>query len=154
MSLAALGCDPTATGDSLSDIGDVALGTLGYSPAGGLYIAVQADGAIAAAEICTLEPNFEIDQGDENTVVGATLCIPQVAIADDAYGWALIFGSGKVQATNAAITASIYARLGDAGEVSTGDGTDSIAGMLLPADAGTTDGRLVDCMVIFPKKVT
>ena len=45
MSLAALGCNPEAKGASLADIGGAALGTLAYSPDGGMYIAVRSDGA-------------------------------------------------------------------------------------------------------------
>ena len=32
------------------------------------------------------------------TDLGKVICIPQVAIADNAYGWGLIFGSGLARA--------------------------------------------------------
>ena len=99
MALAALGCNPTATGDSLDDIGGVALGTLAFSPAGGMYIAVKADGAIAQYDACVMEGGYAIDQLNAGAAdIGNVICIPQVAIADDEYGWALIFGTGTARA--------------------------------------------------------
>ena len=52
MSLAALGCNPEHKGASLEDIGGASLGQLGFSPDGGMYIAIRAGGAISRYEAC------------------------------------------------------------------------------------------------------
>ncbi len=156
MSLAALGCNPTLTGPSLEDIGGVTLGTIAYSPDSGIYIAVRANQAITRYDLCSIiRSNFDIDQASGALEAGITLCIPQVAMANDEYGWALVFGRGLVRASAAAIVAADSGSAsisGTAGQVADASDTDAVGGLLLDVDAGNTV-RNVGCFAMWPKKV-
>lgn len=156
MSLAALGCNPQHKGTSLADIGNVRLGTLAYSPDGGLYMAVRARGAVTAYTACTIRSNLDVahcDSGDDD--VGWSYCIPQVALADDEYGWGLVFGHGLVRVSAHATTAgeSQSASIQADGLLEDADGTDDIAGIMLAVNASTA-ARNNECFVMFPKKAT
>ena len=161
MSLAALGCNPEHTwtvsngvvgGSNPTSAAD--LGTLAYSPDGGLYVCVQATEAIRANALCSLQAGNTIAVGDVSDDPGTAYCIPQAAIASGARGWGLVSGNGLVGATATAVTASSIGTIsGTAGRVVTGSTTDTIAGMTYPADAGTA-AKDIACSVMFPKKVT
>ena len=149
----AMGCNPQEPGSSLEAIGGFALGSLIHSPDGNVYICVQADGAIAQYDLCALEAGFQIDQAGTGDAAGSQYCIPQVAMSNNQYGWALICGSGRVKASGAAVTNSNFGTIAGAGTVSTGSTTDTVAGLSYPADSGTA-ARNIACHVMFPKKVT
>ena len=153
MSLAALGCNPEDHGANLSDIGGHALGTLAFSPAGGIYVAIRANGAITANVACALSPSFDVATVNTGDPQGTSYCVPQVGLADNDYGWALIAGRGQVRTTGAVTeadgrAASIQAN----GVMEDRDGTDDIAGFLLTANTATGT-RNNGCFLMFPKKI-
>ena len=101
MSLAAFGCNPEDTGASLDDVGGHQPGTLAYSPDGGIYVVVQASEAVAAYDTCLIEGIWRVrplDSQDDDDLA-LQVCIPQVALANGAYGWGLVFGNGKARAS-------------------------------------------------------
>ena len=101
MGLAALGCDP----DRVTTTAEFALGTLGFSPDGGLYVYVQADGAIDDGEACQIQGDFQaVPITTTNGTESNAICFPQEDIADNSYGWGLVFGKG-----NASVGASCAA---------------------------------------------
>ncbi len=96
MSLAALGCNPNQSGPSLEDIGGVTLGTLAFSPDGGLYVAVQAGQVISPYACAAISGDWELRAMDlsDDANLSMAICFPQVRIENDAYGWGLVFGNG------------------------------------------------------------
>ena len=100
MSLAALGCNPEDNGSSLDDVGGHQPGTLAFSPDGGLYVCIQASEACAQYDTCAIVGNWRVKPYDSTDDANdyAALCIPQVALANAAYGWGLVFGNGKGRA--------------------------------------------------------
>ena len=112
---AATGCNPTETWtktDGTEGPG-VSVGTLAYSPDGGMYLCIRADGAIAVGEACYVKnSSFEIDEvaaAGSQFETGETICFPQVAMADEDYGWALVFGEGEFHvAANCAANVALY----------------------------------------------
>ena len=98
MSLAALGCNPEDTGASLDDVGGHQPGTLAFSPDGGLYCLIQASEACAQYDTCFIHGNWQVGPYDNATSDEGNrplkLCIPQVELANAAYGWGLVFGNG------------------------------------------------------------
>ena len=153
--LAAAGCNPHRTETSLDDMGGFALGALAYSPDNGMYILVEADAAITQYDLCQIEGDFGVNRATTGDVAGSSYCVPQAAIANGSYGWGLIVGSGRVRASAAAITAGagFGASIAANGQIEDADTTNTVAGVLLPADAGTA-ARSVACNLFFPKKVT
>ena len=61
-----------------------------------MYVAIQAGEAIAQYDACAiygawqLKPFDVTDDDDDN----ASICFPQVALADNEYGWGLVWGNG------------------------------------------------------------
>ncbi len=155
MTLAALGCNPeeTLAKDKWEDKGLPPLGTLAYSPGKGMFIACQADGAIAAGDLVQIEAGYQIDQMTTSSAAGVQGGVAPVAMVDDAYGWVQVFGDAMVRATAAAVTASNYGTVGGNGQVVTGSTTDTISGITYEADTGTA-ARRIACQLSFPKKVT
>ena len=108
MSLAALGCDPEQTWTEAdgTDGPGIGLGTIGYSPVGGMYLCVQAKAAISQYAACILQDTFRANPvTTTNGDMGGTICIPQVALANHSYGWGLVAGKGRVNTTSARATA-------------------------------------------------
>ena len=156
MSLAALGCNPSQTGDSLADVGGHNPGTLAYSPDGGLYMLVKAQGAITAGALCKIvrsSGETEIEAQELNTA-GAThgfsLCIPQVAIADNAYGWALVFGHGTVEAGAVAVSAEELSTTTTLGRVDDTDSNGRIGGLMPLNRAAVTAGNQLAIFATWP----
>ena len=147
MTLAALGCNPEATGASLDDLGGASLGTLGYSSDGGIYMCIRAKGDVAQYAGCVLQDSFQANQvtttyGD----IGATICIPQVAIADDDYGWGLVAGKGRVHTDGTGTANESMGTSATAGQIH-GTTSNVIGGMHLTKADGSNDG---ECIVMFP----
>ena len=150
MSLAALGCNPEHKGATLADIGGAALGTLAYSPPGGLYIAIRAAGAIGQYDPCFMEGGYDIDQvATGATHVGKPVCIPQVALADNEYGWALIAGDGLCQ-TDGALVAGAQVNISSAGHLNDGAADEIGAAIWVEAAAAAGTARI---FLAFPSKV-
>ena len=151
---AAMGCNPQQKSDSLDDIGGARLGTLAYSPDGGMYMAIRAGAAITQYDLCQIEGNFDINRGLAADSVGSSYCVPQIALSDDDYGWGLVFGTGLVRGT-AAVTAAAgnAAAISAAGLITDYAATNTVGGIRLPADAGT-GARNIVCHLQFPVKVT
>lgn len=163
--LAALGCNPahkwtiTGVGQAAKVGGEnpqnaVRLGTLGYSPDGGLYRCVQAAEAVEAYALASFRPGYRVGLATNGAEAGESYGIPQVALANGEYGWALVDGDGRINVTAAAIAATNYVSIsGTDGRVVTGSTANNVAGILVAADGGTA-ARSVPCSVMFPKKVT
>lgn len=106
MALAAFGCDPTQKGKKLSDIGGAALGQLAFSTENGIYMAIRANGSVAQYETCFINAGFDATpNATTNRNRGVPICIPQVALSDDDYGWGLVYGVGRVR-TDGAVTSN------------------------------------------------
>ena len=127
MALAAMGCNPSDHGSSLEDIGGASLGTLAFSPDGGLYVAIRAQGAVIEGGVCAIKGDWDVDPITTTTNTAAagveSLCVVQEALADNDYGWGLVFGNGVVNvaascAANTALHATTTAgRVDDAASV-------------------------------------
>ena len=119
MSLAALGCNPEDTGSSLDDVGGLQPGTLAFSPDGGLYVVVQASEAVAAYDTCLMEGNWRVRPFDntDDANLATALCIPQVALANGAYGWGLVFGNGSARADDDIAAGAILYATADEGKL-------------------------------------
>ena len=163
--LAALGCNPqhkwtiTGVGQAAKVGGEnpqnaVRLGTLGYSPDGGLYRCVQAAAAIDQYALVAFQPGYRVELATNTQEAGQSYGVPQVALANGEYGWALVDGEGRINVTNAAVAASNYASVsGTNGRVVAGASANNVAGIIMAADAGTAT-RSIPCQVMFPTKVT
>ena len=127
MSLAPFGCNPTDHGSSLDDIGGFSLGSLAYSPDGGIYVAIRAQGAVPEGGVCAIKGDWDADPITTTTNTAAagieSLCVVQEALADNDYGWGLVFGNGNILvaascAANTALHATTTAgRVDDAASV-------------------------------------
>ena len=151
MSLAALGCNPNQSEADLADMGGLALGTLAFSPDGGIYTLIKADGAISAGAVCLIKGDWEADE--ITTALGAethTLCVPQVAIANNAYGWGLVWGNGMVEAAASCGASAHLSTTDTAGRLDDADTAGRVNGIQLktarPASAG-----LAPAYVAWPK---
>ena len=146
MSLAALGCDPTLT---TSDA-EFELGTLGYSSDGGIYVYVKAQGAIEQWGACIIRARFQaLPVTTSNGTAGGNIVIPQVAIPDDDYGWAMVQGTGRVRTDGSGTASEAMGTHTVAGELQ-GTTTNLVAGIILTANDTANDGPMI-CM--FPKIV-
>ena len=131
MSLAAFGCNPEDTGASLDDVGGHQPGTLAYSPDGGIYVVVQASEAVAAHDTCLIQGNWRVrplDTADDKDLA-VQVCIPQVALANGAYGWGLVFGNGRARASAdiaANVTGPLYPTPDEGKLLGTVDGTNAL----------------------------
>ena len=164
---AALGCNPNArwtvdlTNPAQPKIeGDnpgsaTALGTLAYSPDGGMFLCVQADGAIAEGDLCQIENGFQIDQATTASPLGSIIGVATAVFANNEYGWLQVFGKSRVQVNSGSNhAASIRVSIGDDGEIANAStDVDTVAGITTSASSGS-DGRLTDCFLFFPKKVS
>ena len=146
--LAALGCDPTATGDDIDVLGGASLGTIGYSNDGGLYMAIKAQGAISQYELCFIAAGFEaIPKGTNATAYGRPCCIPQLDISDDEYGWGLVAGAGRVR-TDGGVANNNGFQLDTTNEeldTAAAGGDPVIVGMVATGADGANDGPMI-CM--------
>lgn len=158
MSLAALGCNPNhrwtissgvAGGDNPTSA--VALGSLGYSNDGGIFVCVQASGAIGANKLISIQPGWQAIQRDSADIVhGTSLGASSDAFADDEYGWLQIFGVAALTA-GAAVGAGVALQL-DAAE--TGDVIPATAAtpecLGVHAIAAIADNAVGNCQLTFP----
>ena len=160
MSLAAIGCNPSfkwsldANGVVGGDNPDHAqkLGTLGFSPSGGMYVVLQAMGAVAKGGFCLLKGRFEAQPATTTLATHAFSCaIPQIALADDEYGWGLVWGEGDVIGAAIAAAATELSTSGTAGRVDDQDSAGRIGGLVPLNSAVTTAGDLVPVAVTWPR---
>ena len=107
MSVAVIGCIPTqiwppySAGTAYADFPPEP-GTIAQNGEQE-YILIQAINGIAQYRGCTIERNFRADEwaGQENN--RGFICVPQVAIPDEHWGWGLIKGHGLIIAVGAAL---------------------------------------------------
>ena len=160
MSLAAIGCNPIftwtldATGGVGGDNPDHAqrLGTIGYAPGGGMYVVVKAMGAIDKGGFCLLKERFEVQQATTARATHAFSCaIPQVELADNEYGWALVWGEGSVVGAAIAANAQELSTSGTAGRVDDTDTAGRIGGLIPLNSAATTAGDLLPIAATWPR---
>ena len=149
MSLAALGCDPEAKGDSIGDIGGFSLGQLGFSPDGGMYVAIRAGAAISQYEACFIGANMDaVPNAQITNRRGVPICIPQIALADNEYGWGLVFGIGRTRTDGGVAAASGFGLSGTNEELdSASAGAETIAGMVALKADSANDGLV---FLMFP----
>ena len=149
MSLAALGCDPEQTWTEAdgTDGPGIGLGTIGYSPDGGMYLCVQAKAAISQYDACVLQDTFRANPlTTTNGDIGATVCFPQVAMANHSYGWGLVAGKGRVNTDGTGAANESMGTSGTAGQIH-GSTSNVLGGMHLTKADGASNG---ECIVMFP----
>ena len=126
------------------------LGTLGYSNDGGLYVYVRAQGAIVQWGACIVRVRWDALQvTTSNGTAGGNIVIPQFAIPDDDYGWAMVQGTGRVRTDGTGTASEALGTHTIAGELQ-GTTTNLVAGIILTAADSANDGPMI-CM--FPKIV-
>ena len=147
MSIAALGCDPTRT----TTVAEFDLGTLGNSNDNGVYVYVKAQGAIEQWGACIIRALWEaLPVTTNNGTAGGNLVIPQIAFADNYYGWAMVEGTGRVRTDGSGTASEALGTHTVAGELQ-GTTTNLCAGIILTAADTANDGPMI-CM--FPKIVS
>ena len=160
MSLAAIGCNPSftwtldANGVVAGDNPDHAqrVGTVGYSHSGGMFLAVRAMGAVVKGGFCLLKGDFEVQQATTTLATHAFSCaIPQVALDDDEFGWALVFGHGDVKGLAIASASQELSTSGTAGSVDDGDTAGRIGGLVPLNTAATSAGDLLPIAATWPR---
>ena len=114
MSLLSMGCDPNQkwTKADGSDGPGVGVGALAYSPRNGLFVCVQANEAIAQYASSLITGNWRLREHDltDDAAISGALCFPQIALADDDYGWGLVWGNGfGIAAVAITAGATLYA---------------------------------------------
>ena len=144
MSLAALGCNPEHSGHSLADIGGAALGQLGFSAAGEMYVAIRAGAAISKYEACFIGAGMDaIPNAQLTSRRGVPVCVPQVALANNEYGWGLVYGIGRVRTDGGVAAASGFGLSGTNEELdSASAGAETIAGMVALKADDANDGEV------------
>ena len=149
MSLAALGCNPEASGHSIDDLGGAALGQLGFSPAGGMYVAIRAGAAISQYEACFIGANMDaIPNAQIVNRRGVPVCVPQVALENNEYGWALVYGIGRVRTDGGVAAASGFGLSSTNEELdSASAAAETIAGMVALKADDANDGLV---FLMFP----
>ena len=159
MSLAATGCNPDHRWTISSGLigGDnptsaVALGTLGYSNDGGLFVCIQAGGAISVNKLISIQAGWQGLQRDNADIIhGTRLGVSTDAFADNEYGWLQVFGTAQVKA-GAAVTAGAALNLdgSETGDVinDAAQATPSILG--IHAVAAIADNAIGAAQLIFP----
>ena len=138
-----LGCNPNETFESASDL-PLPLGTRATSGTGE-YVLIQAQGAVTQYALCVILAGYEAAQATTTNVANnSNACIPQVALADNHYGWGLVSGKGKVRgAASCAANAALYttATAGVVDDASTNGG---VSGLVLTETL--TDAADADCI--------
>ena len=160
MSLAALGCNPSFTwtvnsaGVAGGDNPDhaQAVGTLAFSPSGGMYVCIKAMGTLAKGAFTLLKGRFEAQPASTARATHAFSCaIPQIAIADNDYGWGLVWGEGDVIGGQIAANASELSTSGTAGRVDDSDTAGRIGGLIPLNAAQTSSGDLCPIAAQWPR---
>lgn len=149
---AALGCNPDFKSTTLSDFGGVPLGTLAYSPGGGIFVLFRANGAIQQYGAVTIDgASYDASPTAQADNHGLPVCIPQTALANNEIGWGLICGGGKGHA-NSAVSAGDPVSIG----ATAGDLDDATSNNLGPAvwqETTSAEGG-ADIWVAFPSIIT
>ena len=109
MSLMAMGCDPNQSWDNAdgSDGPGARLGALAYSPSQGLFVCIQAGEAILQYELCLIKGDFQVEALDGAVDINTSFscCFPQRHLANNDYGWGLVWGHGSAIAQGTTIAA-------------------------------------------------
>ena len=102
-------------------------------------------------DACFMEGGFDIDvvRAGNAADVGKPVVIPQVALADDEYGWALIAGQGSVQ-VDATVAAGAQVNINSAGHLS--DAGDHEIGPAIWVQ-GRNNAGVGRIFIAFPTKV-
>lgn len=104
-----LGIDLDAVGTTqLFQLGTIVCGTDSSGSLSAEYIYVQANGACAQYAACEVSDGQMTDISVSDATAGTKplqVAIPQVAFADNEYGWAVISGSGSVLCVSAGAAA-------------------------------------------------
>ena len=151
MSLAAMGCNPDVRWENVTDPQAVTIGTIGYSPPHGLFVCVQANGAIGANFLCGIEPGWQAQQGDDADITkGVSLGASTAAFADDEYGWLQVWGLAEVTA-NGTVSAGGVLQLDGAEEGEVVAGT-AASPEILGAHAvdALSNGNVGTVQLLFP----
>ena len=143
-----LGCNPEQTWDSAADA--PAVGTV--APVGDKeFVLVKAGAAITQYDCCIIRRTGEAMPATTTLADDSyPLCVPQVEIADDDYGWGLIKGAGKVNTDGAVANNSNLSTTAETGEVDDVDSAGRISGMQ-PTVAALAAADNVDMWCFHPR---
>ncbi|HUU25586.1 MAG TPA: hypothetical protein VMW68_08510 [Methyloceanibacter sp.] len=150
------GIDPTKVRTSAE--GSVfALGQRGATSNGNEYVYIRAKGAIAAFTYCGIDEVWDAAEATTTTQAAGTGqgqrgCIPQVAIADDGYGWGAIYGGGGtlqvLAATNCAKYTTLCTTATDGVLDDAAVNAGKVVGVVL--EETITTAAAADCSVCYP----
>ena len=110
------------------------------------YVYVQAAGAIAADLVCRVDQNNQADactQQEGDGHLGGRLGISHVALADDEYGWLIIYGPCTLTAGAAGPVKGVqlYLVATDAGKVDDAASAAPINGLFLNVTIAADNGK-------------
>ena len=112
------------------------------------YVYMQAQGTVAVGAVCIIDRGGQavpLTTSRATTNDGAGLCVAQVAVADDSYGWFQIYGPAAAIGISATVTegSALYATT-TAGRITDADSTGNVYGIRTEArtGAGTAAGVL------------
>ena len=129
--------------DRVTTLPEFAMGEEGKLP-GRTYVYVQANGAIEKWGACIVRGAWQATPGTTtNASTGLPVCIPQVAIPDNSYGWGLVAGTGRSRTGGAVTNNNGLAFSGTAGELINAAGTDDLVGAVATANDGANDGPVL-----------
>lgn len=158
MALAALGCSPTKTWTDASHSGGAGTGNLGYSPDGGMYVCFRANGAVAQYEPVFLDRTDSdgylngTPKGSTASKRGVPIAIPQVALADNEFGWGLVYGTGRVRTDGGVSQGEGFGLSSTDEELDTASaGDETVAGLVATTDDSANDGPV---FAMFPSVST
>lgn len=117
-----------------------ALGTMVEANDGTLFVYVQADGAISASDLLTIDQAYQATRATiANAMTGLRLGVAQIAFADNEYGWVAVSGNPLSVNVSATSTLNVALYIGTtSGHVSTTAGSATLAGIaFLTANAST-----------------
>ena len=112
-----------------------------------MYLCVQAKAAVSKYSACVLQDTYRANPvTTTNGDVGATICIPQVAMANHDYGWGLVAGKGRVRTDGTGAANESMGTSGTGGQIH-GATSNVIGGCHLTKADGASDGEVI---VMFP----
>lgn len=148
MSFGFLGCNPEQTWANRHDAPEVGTtGGVGEAE----YVVVRADGAIDAGEACIIHKTGEA-QPVTTTIADDSypLCIPQVDIGDNEYGWGLVKGAGQLQVGASCAANTSLATTATAGQLDDADTAGRVGGLQLTSARSSSAG-LAPCWAYHPR---
>jgi hypothetical protein len=130
-----IGFDATATQSSTLEGKTLNVGTRTLDGSGNEYVYVQASGAITGAGyVCTYDETYQAAMvSTSNDAGGALVGIPQVAFADNDYGWLMVKGTTNIRVAASAAADAALNTTGTAGQID---------------DDGTADAFIINGLIL------